>query len=153
MADVFGQGLKRGPPGPPGEEGPPGKKGDKGDPGQNGLNQIFNWFPEMIIEQIHRHVNLLTFLVENVSGNDADVEVNSKNKVVKWKSLNQLKNKEASFIPVSGLGAYLKKIPFQNHQRYGLKFNCNEQNMYSLSNHSTSVLSYVGTNTILTLTF
>ena len=73
MVDVFGQGLKRGPPGPPGEEGPPGKKGDKGDPGQNGLNQIFNWFPEMIIEQIHRHVNLLTFLVENVSGNDADV--------------------------------------------------------------------------------
>ena len=26
MVDVFGQGLKRGPPGPPGEEGPPGKK-------------------------------------------------------------------------------------------------------------------------------
>ena len=68
--------------------------------------------------------------------------------------MNQLKSKEASFTPVSGLGACLKKIPFQpDHQRYGLKFNCNEQNMYSLSNHSASVLSYVGTNTILTLTF
>ena len=67
----------------------------------------------MIIEQIHRHVNLLTFLVENVSGNDADVKMDGKNKVVKWKSLNQLKNKEASFIPVSGLGAYLKKYHFR----------------------------------------
>ena len=153
MVDVFGQGNKRGPPGPPGEEGPPGKKGDKGDPGQNGLNEIFNWFPEMILEQIHKHINLLTFLVENVSGKDADVEVNSKNKVVKWKALNQLKSKEAYFTPVSGLGACLKKIPYQNHQRYGLKFNCNEQNMYSLSNYSASVLSYVGTNTIITLTF
>ena len=94
MVDVFGQGLKRGPPGPPGEEGPPGKKGDKGDPGQNGLNEIFNWFPEMILDQIHKHINLLTFLVENVSGKDADVEVDGHNKVVKWKSLNQLKIKE-----------------------------------------------------------
>ena len=41
MVDVFGQGLKRGPPGPPREEGPPGKKCDKGDPGQNGLNHYY----------------------------------------------------------------------------------------------------------------
>ena len=60
MVDVFGQGLKRGPPGPPGEEGPPGKKGDKGDPGQNGLNELFNWFPQMIMEQIYRNVNFFT---------------------------------------------------------------------------------------------
>ena len=105
------------------------------------------------MEQIHRNVNLLTFLVEKISGKDADVEVDGHNKVVKWKSLNQLKNKEVSLIPVSASGAYLKKIPFQIHQRYGLKFNCNEQNMYSLSNLSTSVLSYMGTNTILTITF
>ena len=33
MVNVWGEGIKRGPPGPPGEEGPPGKKGPKGDPG------------------------------------------------------------------------------------------------------------------------
>ena len=154
MVDVFGQGLKRGPTGPQGDEGPPGKKGDKGDPGQNGFNELFNWFPQMLMEQIHRHVNLLTFFVEQISGKDADVEVDGHNKIVKWKSLNQLKNKEASFIPVSESGAYLKEIPFQpDHQRYGLKFNCNDQNRYRLSNLSTTVLSYVGTNTIITLTF
>ena len=154
MVDVFGQGLKRGPPGPPGEEGPPGKKGDKGDPGQNGLNELFNWFPQMLMEQIHRNVNFLTFLVEKISGKDADVEVDSHNKVVKWKSLNQLKNKEVSLIPVSASGAYLKEIPFQpDHQRYGLKFDCNDQNMYRLSNFSLSVLSCMSANTIITLTF
>ena len=68
MVDVFGQGLKRGPPGPQGDEGPPGKKGDKGDPGQNGLNELFNWFPRMLMEQIHRNVNLLTFSVEKILG-------------------------------------------------------------------------------------
>ena len=115
MVDVFGQGLKRGPPGPPGGEGPPGKKGGKGDPGKNGWNELFNWFPQILMEQIHKHNNLLTFLVENVSGKDGDVEVDGHNKVVKWKSLNQLNNKEAFFIPVLASGAYLKKIPFQDH--------------------------------------
>ena len=154
MVDVFGHGLKRGPTGPQGEKGPPGKKGDKGDPGKNGLNELFNWFPQMLMEQIHKHNNLVTFLVENVSGKDGDVEVDEHNKVVKWKSLKQLKNKETFFIPVSGSGACLKNIPFQpDHQRYGLKFNYNDQNMYSLSNHWATVLSYTGTNTILTITF
>ena len=67
--------------------------------------------------------------------------------------MDQLNNKEAFFIPVLASGAYLKKIPFQDHQRYGLKFKSNEQNMYSLPNPSISVLSCTGTNTILTLTF
>ena len=35
------------------------------------------------MEKIHRNVNLLTFLVENNSGKDADVEVDRHNKVVK----------------------------------------------------------------------
>ena len=33
MVNVWGEGMKRGPPGPPGEEGPSGKRGPKGDPG------------------------------------------------------------------------------------------------------------------------
>ena len=67
MVDVFGRGLKRGPIGPQGDEGPPGKKGDKGDPGKNGFNELFNWFPQLAVEQIRKHVNFITFLIETLS--------------------------------------------------------------------------------------
>ena len=33
MVNVWGEEIKRGPPGPPGDEGPPGKRGPKGDTG------------------------------------------------------------------------------------------------------------------------
>ena len=45
MMNVFGQGLKRGPPGPPGpqgDEGPPGKKGDS-------ATDIAYWFPKLTV--------------------------------------------------------------------------------------------------------
>ena len=45
MMNVFGQGLKRGPPGPPGpqgDEGPPCKKGDSS-------TDIAYWFPNLTV--------------------------------------------------------------------------------------------------------
>ena len=61
MVNVWGEGIKRGPPGPPGEEGPPGKKGPKGDPGKQGQSgdqgppgkdalKIMQWFPDLTIK-------------------------------------------------------------------------------------------------------
>ena len=52
----------------------------------------------IIIEQIHRHVNLLTILVEDIIGKDAAVKVDGKNKVVKWKSFIQIKNQPTLYM-------------------------------------------------------
>ena len=158
MVDVFGRGLKRGPIGPQGDEGPPGKKGDKGDPGKNGFNELFNWFPQLAVEQIRKHVNFITFLIETLSSSknddDSDVKIDENNRVIEWRSLNYLKHGKVIFVPISKQGSKLKKLllPFNVHQRYGLEFKGSEQNMYTIENINEPVLSYYGKNTILTLT-
>ena len=158
MVDVFGRGLKRGPIGPQGDEGPPGKKGDKGDPGKNGFNELFNWFPQLAVEQIRKHVNFITFLIETLpsSKNDAnsDVKIDANNRVIEWRSLNYLKHGKVIFVPMSKKGSKLKKLllPFNVHKRYGLEFKGSEQNVYTIENINEPVLSYYGKNTILTLT-
>ena len=114
MVDVFGQGLKRGPTGPQGDEGPPGKKGDKGDPGKNGFNELFNWFPQLAVEQIRKNVNFITFLIETLpsskNDDDSDVKIDENNRVIEWRSLNYLKHGKVIFVPMSKQGSKLKNF-------------------------------------------
>ena len=66
MVNIFGDhgdGLA-GPTGPrgfPGPSGPRGFKGSKGDPGKNGIEEIYRWFPNMVVTVSGRRRRKLFF--------------------------------------------------------------------------------------------
>ena len=68
MVNIFGDSTgKAGPAGPPGPAGFGG-----------GLKEVIQWFPEMILEQKRKKLNVLTLLIETVPpAKNADVELSS----------------------------------------------------------------------------
>ena len=60
-----GDGLA-GPTGPrgfPGTSGRRGFKGSKGDPGKNGIEEIYRWFPNMVVKQFREEEEESCFLL------------------------------------------------------------------------------------------
>ena len=88
MVNIFGDSTeKSGPPGPPGPT------------GFGGLKEVIRWFPEMILEQTRKNLNVLTLLIETIPpAKNADVELSSKNRVICWKPFNE--HKDYSLKPV-----------------------------------------------------
>ena len=147
MVNVFGQSTEK-----------VGERGEAGPPGSNNLKELINWFPDLAIEQINKNVNFSTFLVETLPPNeDWDVKQSDDKRVIAWRSFNHHRDGKMIFTPVNQQtkGSVLRKVlpELSAHQRYGLKFESEEQNMYTLPKMKTFCLRDKGRNVVLTLTF
>ena len=79
MVNIFGEST-----GKAGPEGPPGPAGAGG-----GLKEVIHWFPQMILEQTRKKLNVLTLLIETIPpSKNADVKLSSNRRVTYWKVFN-----------------------------------------------------------------
>ncbi len=135
-----------------------GKRGPPGPAGSNNLKELIKWFPVLALDQIRKNVNFSTFLVETLPpDNDWDVELKD-NRVVRWRSFNHLRDGKMICTPIDAKrkGSILKRLvpPLNPHQRYGLKFEGTEQNMYHIPNAEGFLFLRNEERTVLlTLTF
>ena len=64
--------------------------------------KMTKWFPDLTIEQIQKHVNVLSFLVETLPPNEnLDVELSKHNRVMSWKLFN-CKKVKLILLPIDG---------------------------------------------------
>ena len=120
MVNIFGDSTgKVGPVGPPGPAGIGG-----------GLKEVIRWFPQMILEQTRKKLNVLTLLIETIPpSKNADVELSSKKKITRWNPFND--HKDYFLKPVDHAASELKSLmPPLNKQRYGIVFNKEQEIMY-----------------------
>ena len=142
MVNIFGMTEKVG------ERGPPGPAGS------SNLKELVKWFPELAIEQIRKNVNLATFLVETLPPDkDWDVELDHK-RVTMWRSFNHSRDEKVILRATAKTGgSVFEKLlpPMDVHQRYGIKFEKIEKNMYYADNKL--FLRNSGRTVVLTITF
>ena len=109
-----------------------GGQGPPGPPGTRGIKDLISWFPTMMLKQVRKNLNFITFLIESIDPeSEPDVELSGKKTVTKWKAFNNREN--AFFSPVNkGIGGKLKLVSGLGTQekRYGLVFDKKEENMY-----------------------
>ena len=143
MVNIFGDSSgKVGPVGPPGPAGV----------GGGGLKEVIRWFPQMILEQTRKKLNVLTLLIETVPpAKNADVELSSENKVICWKPFNE--HKDYSLKPVDHSAELKSLMPPRNKKRYGLVFNKEQETMYYMEKVRTTFLTLNGAQVLLTITF
>ena len=142
MVNIFGDSSgKVGPVGPPG----PAGVGE-------GLKEVIRWFPQMILEQTRKKLNVLTLLIETVPpAKNADVELSSENTVICWKPFNE--HKDYSLKPVDHSAELKSLMPPLNKKRYGLVFNKEQETMYYMEKLHTMFLSLNSAQVLLTITF
>ena len=145
MVNIFGMTDSKA-----GERGPPGPAGVG-----RGIQDVIQWFPDMICEQIRKKLNALTLLIESIPpANEPDVELSSEKAVNKWKSFND--REHDILTPVNqGKGGSLKKLSLEMNpqKRYGLVFDKKQETMYHMKNCRHIFLSNVELGVLLTLTF
>ena len=144
MVNIFGTTEKVG------ERGPPGPAAS------SNLKELIKWFPELALEQIRKNVNFCTFLVETLPPDkDWDVEFTKDKRVTAWRSLNHSRDGKVILRATAAKtgGSVLRKLlpPMNVHQRYGIKFEQIEQNMYYADNKL--FLRNSGRTVVLTITF
>ena len=126
MVNVWGEGIKRGPPGPPGEEGPPGKRGPKGDPGFD----MVKWLPIFTLKQFRKSEDCCLMITNPAKDLDG---------YTKWKSRSD-NHHDAVAIRASD------KYHEIGHNRWALNF---KNNLYSIDHVSLTSAN----NIFLFLTF
>ena len=124
----------------------------------NAMDDMVKWFPDMTINEVRKHVNSATFLVESLPPkNNRDVELDKYNRVTKWYAFNN-RNEIMKLSPVDDQtrGSELKSLlpELETHKRYGLKFDgMAEKNMYGIAESSGLILRDKTSTVVLTLTF
>ena len=148
MVNIFGTSTEK-----VGERGPPGPAGSG-----NFLKELVKWLPELAIEQIRKNVKFSTFLVETLPPDDDwDVQLNrDRKRVTAWRSFNHSRDGKMILRATAAKtgGSVLKKLlpPRNAHQRYGIKFEEVEQNMY-YTDGKLLFLRNSARTVVLTITF
>ena len=129
--------------------------GQPGPPGTRGIKDLISWFPTMMLKQVRKNLNFLTFLIESIDPeSEPDVELSAEKTVTKWKAFN---NREHAFsFPVNkGKGGKLKLLSPRGSQkkRYGLVFDKKEENMYSMKFGYNIILNDSINKVLLTMSF
>ena len=94
MVNIFGghDDGSAGPSGPrgfPGPSGPRDFKGSKGDPGKNSIEEIYRWFPNMVVKQFREEEEEDCFLLTDP--NKKDIKRSKGGEIVEWISRSNKK--------------------------------------------------------------
>ena len=120
MVNIFGDSTRK--VGPVGTPGPSGIRG--------GLKEVIRWFPQMILEQTRKKLNVLTLLIETIPpSKNADVELSSKKKITRWNPFNDHKD------------YFLKPVDHAAGEKY-LMASWNKRNQYSSQQRTGDYVLY-----------
>ena len=103
---------RTGPPGPPGPSGLKGSKGSKGYPGKDGIEEIYRWFPNMVVKQFREEEKEDCFLLDDPK---KDAKRSKGGEIVEWISRS---NEKYNLV----VGSASKSIVELPNGRYALDF-------------------------------
>ena len=70
-----------------------GGQGPPGPPGTRGIKDLISWFPTMMLKQVRKNLNFITFLIESIDPeSEPDVELSGEKTLTKWKAFNNREN-------------------------------------------------------------
>ena len=115
MVNVFGdrEDGSIGPQGNPGRTGPQGpyglrgSKGSKGNPGKDGIEEIYRWFPNMVVKQFREEEEEDCFLLANPK---KDVKHSKGGEIVEWISRS---NKKYNLVAERASKSIVELLDFQ----------------------------------------